>query len=280
MQAIIRPPSEANSFILLAMLGCSNNTCTFCPTYKKRKFAIRNVDEVIKDFEEQYNCEKRVFLADGDAISMPFDDLVKILKHIRKYDVERVSSYITAKSALDKSLDELKQLKDLGLELVYLGLESGSDAVLKDVKKNMTVKEMIDASKLIKKAGIKLSVTVLLGLGGKEKSFLHAKATANALNQMNPEYIGALTLMVVKGTELYEKVKNGEIKELVGYGYLQELYWIIEDLECHSLFRSNHASNYVSIGGKLPEDKEKMLEELKCVLESKGSLKPEMFRGL
>jgi radical SAM superfamily enzyme YgiQ (UPF0313 family) len=283
MQAIIRPPSEANSFILLAMLGCSNNTCTFCPSYKKRKFEFRNVNEVLKEFDNEYHNEERIFIADGDAISISQKDLVELLKYIKDNypNVERVSSYITAKSALGKSLDELKQLKELGLELVYLGLESGDDSVLNDVKKNMTTEDMVKAAKRIKDAGIKLSVTVLLGIGGKEKSKQHAKATAKILNKMQPDYVGALTLMVVPGTEFCEKVKKGEITELVNYEYLQELYFIIEDLELeYCIFRSNHASNYASIGGCLPENKEEMLKQLEEILENKKSLKPEMFRGL
>ncbi|MBU0615981.1 MAG: radical SAM protein [Nanoarchaeota archaeon] len=283
MEAIIRPPSESSSFILLAMLGCSNNTCTFCPSYKQRKFAFRDIYDVIDELDKWYNNERRIFLADGDAVSIRQEDLVVLLQYIKdKYpQVERVSSYITPRTALNKSLAELKELRTLGLELVYLGVETGSDELLKDIKKGVTRKEMIEAGRKIKKSGIKLSVTVLLGLGGKEKSKEHAKATASILNEIQPDYIGALTLMVVKGTEFHDKVKSSEVHELENYEYLQELYWMIEGLELKScIFRSNHASNYASVGGTLPEDKEMMLKQLKEILDNKERLKPEMFRGL
>jgi len=281
MQAVIRPPSEAYSFILLAMLGCSNNTCTFCPSYKSRKFAIRPTEEVIKEFDNNYREEEKVFLADGDAIVIPNKELVKILKHIKQNNVKKISSYITPTTTLNKSLSELKELKENGLDLVYLGVETGSDELLNDIKKNVNAKEMIEAGKKIKASGIKLSVTIILGLAGKIDSKHHAKETAKVLNQIQPDYIGALTLMIAPGTEIHTKLKSGKFKQLSTFEYLQELYWIIEDLELENcIFRSNHASNYFSVGGTLPEDKEKMLEELKTIIENKGRLKPEFLRGL
>ncbi len=284
MQAIIRPPSEAYSFILLAMLGCSNNTCTFCPSYKQRNFSLRSTEEVIKEFDNNYREEEKVFLADGDAVVIPNKDLVKILKHIKKQStVKRISSYITPKTALNKSLEELKELKQAGLDLVYLGVETGDNQLLKDIKKNVTSNEMTKAGKKIREAKIKLSVTIILGLAGKENSLDHAKETASLLNQIQPDYVGALTLMIAPGTVMYTKLKSGEFNQLSTFEYLQELYWIMEDLDLKDcIFRSNHASNYFSVAGTLPEDKKLMLDDLKNILENKNkkNLKPEFLRGL
>jgi len=283
MQAIIRPPSEAYSFILLAMLGCSNNTCTFCPSYKNRKFEIRPTEEVIKEFDNNYNNQEKVFLADGDAVVIPNKELIKILKHIKKREVKRISSYITPKTALNKSLEELKELKENGLDLVYLGVETGDNNLLKDIKKNVTSKQMIEAGKKIKSSGIKLSVTIILGLAGKENSKQHALETAKILNEIGPDYIGALTLMVVPGTEMYDKINKGEMQELTTFEYLEELNLIVENLNLtNCIFRSNHASNYFEVKGTLPEDKSLMLDNLKNILENKDNrnLRPEFLRGL
>jgi len=283
MQAIIRPPSEAYSFILLAMLGCSNNTCTFCPSYKNRKFEIRPTEEVIKEFDNNYNNQEKVFLADGDAVVIPNKELIKILKHINKREVKRISSYITPKTALNKSLEELKELKENGLDLVYLGVETGDNNLLKDIKKNVTSKQMIEAGKKIKSSGIKLSVTIILGLAGKENSKQHALETAKILNEIGPDYIGALTLMVVPGTEMYDKINKGEMQELTTFEYLEELNLIVENLNLtNCIFRSNHASNYFEVKGTLPEDKSLMLDNLKNILENKDNrnLRPEFLRGL
>ena len=279
MHAIIRPPSEAYSFILLAMLGCPHNNCTFCPSYKDRKFKLKPIKEILHEFNQHYRNEKRVFLADGDAISIPQQDLITILKHVKKHNVERISSYITARSALNKSIEQLKQLKDAGLDLVYLGIETGNNSLLKEIKKGVTRVEMIKAANKIKKAGINLSVTILLGIGGKTKSQIHAIDTASILNQIQPDYIGALTVMAVKGTEFHKDISEGKIQQLEIFDYLEELKVIIKNLEVSSIFRSNHASNYLAIGGTLPEDKEHMLSNIEEAKRS-DNLRSESDRAL
>lgn len=283
MDPLIRPPSEANSFLLLTMEGCPHNKCTFCPSYRNRKFRIRPVDEVINDFNNFYSGQERVFLADGDAVRIPVKDLIMLLKVIKQKNSKRISSYITPQSALMSTDEELKYLKKNGLDLVYLGVESGSFEILNDICKGVNPKEMVEAGLKIKKAGMKLSVTIILGLGGKEKSELHTKETAKLLNEIQPDFIGALTLIVAPNTELYDKVKSGEFRELSTFEYIQELYVLINNLKLKDcIFRSNHASNYLPIGGHFPEDKESMLSKIKQVINTANpsNLRSEFFRGL
>lgn len=279
MEPIIRPPSEAYSYLVLAMSGCSHNACTFCPTYKNRTFGLRDIEVVKKEFDAGYRGQKRVFLADGDAMCIPTDRLIELIRHIRNHDVERVSSYATPRSILRKSATELKGLRGSGLDMVYMGVESGSEAVLESVKKGVSRAEIIHAGRKVKSCGIKLSVTIILGLGGRENTVQHALDTATILNEIQPDYIGALTLMVVKGCELYY---NNDFKQLNDFEYLKELLMIIENLDVKSVFRSNHASNYLSVGGDLPDDKEKMIAVLRKFIDGSdiNKLKKEYDRGL
>lgn len=285
--SVFRPPSEAKSQILQATIGCSHNKCTFCITYRDKKFRIKSLKEIKKDIETvlpYYRDTKRIFLADGNALIIPTRDLLKIL-HLIKQDfpkLERIGIYACPQDILKKSLSELKELKSSGLDIVYLGLESGSDDILKNVRKGVSSKRMIEAANRVKEAGIVLSVIFILGLGGKEKSKEHATETAKILSKMDPDYIGALTLMAIKGTEIYDDVKTGRLELLEPRDVFQELEILIEGLNLSDcVFRANHASNYLPVGGTLPEDKQEMLKKIRRILQmDEVSFKPEWLRAL
>lgn len=285
--SIFRPPSEANSLILQATIGCAHNRCTFCGTYRDKSFRIKSFDELKNDVEVAYPYYKdtdRIFLADGNALVITTNELVKILKFL--YDkfpkLTRVGSYACPSDLLKKSQDELKQLRKSGLGIVYIGLESGSDKILKRVRKGALSKHMVQGAKKVKAAGIKLSVIFILGLGGKNDSLEHSEQTAHVLSEMDPDYIGALTLMVVKGTEVYDEVQTGKLELLEPKEIFLELQILITHLRVSQcIFRANHASNYIPIGGTLPDDKQRILKKLDKILASKDiSLKPEWLRAL
>lgn len=287
---VIRPPSEADSLILQVTYGCSHNKCTFCPTYKGTRFQIRPLEDVKKDIDEAARSVwfwRRAFLCDGDPLIIPQQNLVEILEYIRKKmpQIERVGIYGNAKSVLRKSVDELKRLKELGLGIVYLGLESGDPEVLKEVNKWGDPEKMIEAASRIREANILLSVTVLLGLAGnnKEKSLRHARLTAEVLNEMKPNYASALTVMVVPNTPLFEKMEKGEFALPEPFEILEELRELIRHLDLKDcLFTSNHASNYLPLRVKLPEEKETAIKLLDKVISAKDDrlLRPEWMRGL
>ena len=282
---VYRPPSEAYSLIVQATIGCSNNKCTFCSMYKDKKFRIRNTDEVIKELKEANNSYQfeRIFLADGDALMIKTKELSKILAYIQDNipQCHRVGIYGSPKSMLIKSVDELKALKDLGLGIIYTGLESGSNIVLEKVKKGSTVEEMIEACSKAKQAGIPLSVTAISGLGGKELWEEHAKQTGIAFTKIKPEYIGLLTLMLEKGTELYQSYMKGEFEVLTPDEVALETWVMLKNTDAEgTVFRSNHASNYLSLKGTLNRDKEKMCILLQEALKGKVNFKQEAFRAL
>ena len=212
---IYRPPSEANSLILQVTVGCSYNRCTFCHSFREKAFRIKSFQEIKEDIDEvcSYGPIPRVFLADGDALIIPQADLIQILKYLKLKikGLERVGIYANAVDVLKKDVDELKELKALGLGIIYLGLESGNPEVLKRIKKNATVEQMIRAAKRVKEAGILLSVTVLLGIGGVELSHAHAEDTGKVLSEMDPEFVGALSLIIVPGTPIDEELKSGKL---------------------------------------------------------------------
>jgi radical SAM superfamily enzyme YgiQ (UPF0313 family) len=281
---IWRPPSEARSLILQATLGCSNNTCTFCGSYKDKKFKIKSLDQLKADIylvENYYRNASRIFLADGDALVMKTSQLKDTLDFL--YDeflqLERVGVYASPQNLLQKSVEDLNQLKDHGLGIIYLGVETGSDALLTKIKKGVSRSQMIEAASKVVQSGIILSVTIIIGLGGPTLSKEHAKETASILNAINPDYVGALTLMLVEGTELHEEYKRKEFNLLTPAETLQEMYWLIESLECKTVFRSNHASNYVPLGGDIPKDKQELLHQIKLA-QKKSMYKSEYLRGL
>lgn len=265
---VYRPPSEAYSLIIQATIGCSHNKCTFCNMYKDKKFRIRETNEIIEDLKSSRSCYSminRIFLADGNALAMRHDDLRLILSTIRELfpECERIGIYASPMDVLRKSKQKLLELKEAGLGIIYLGLESGSAEILKRVKKGASPKDMISAAKIVRESGIVLSVTLISGLGGKNGWYEHAVESADVLNQMDPDYLGLLTLLIEPGTEMHEKVQSEEFELLSPREILIETSELIKRLTLtNCIFRSNHASNYVALAGTLPLDKVRLLVQL------------------
>lgn len=283
---IFRPPSEADSLILQVTVGCSYNRCTFCGAYQGKRFRIKRFEEIKEDIDEVSAYKiPRVFLADGDALSIPQKGLLRILSHLKAKlnGLERVGVYANAKDILRKSVEELKTLKDLGLGIVYLGLESGDPEVLRRIQKNATVEQLIDAAKRVKESGMLLSVTVILGIGGTEGSRAHAVETGKVLSQMDPDYVGALSLMVVPGTPMEKEIESGKLVLPTPFGLIQELERMIAHCRfTHCFFASNHASNYLPLRIQMPEQKEEALRRIREVLQTRDPelLRPEYLRAL
>lgn len=271
---VYRPPSEARSYILQATIGCSHNACTFCDMFKDKRFRVRSMQEIKEDIEMAKNYYgssiRRVFLADGDALILKNSKLLEILAYLHQNfpKLERIGIYGNPKGIIrTKSVEELKELKKAGLSMVYMGIETGDPQLLQEINKGVTVEEMVEAGRRVKQSGIPLSVTIILGLGGREKIEQNALGSADVINQIDPDYVGALTLLLRKGTPYFEDVMNGKISVSTPYDIFSELRILIQRLELTScVFRSNHASNYLPIGGTLPEDKQKMLYALDTVL--------------
>ena len=283
---LYRPPSEANSLIIQATLGCSHNKCSFCSMYKGKKFTIKPLEQIkeeILEFRKIYTYVQRIFIADGDALIIPMNDLRELLKFIKNIFKEctRVTMYASPKSIRLKTIDELRELKNLGLEMVYMGIESGSEEILKDINKGATRDEIIQAGKKIKESDIKLSATIISGIGGKEKTNLHAKDAGSIISIIKPDYVGVLSLMIEKNTEIEEKVKNGELEILSSFEILKEIKEILKNINTDEkiIFRSNHASNYVSLKGTLPIDKDRLIEDIDWCIEN-SYIKNEKNRSL
>ncbi|WP_288478305.1 radical SAM protein [uncultured Clostridium sp.] len=283
---LYRPPSEANSLIIQATLGCSHNKCSFCSMYKGKKFTIKPLEQIkeeILEFRKIYTYVQKIFIADGDALIIPMNDLRELLKFIKNTFKEctRVTMYASPKSIRLKTIDELREFKNLGLEMVYMGIESGSEEILKDINKGATRDEIIQASKKIKESDIKLSATIISGIGGKEKTNLHAKDTGSIISIIKPNYVGVLSLMIEKNTEIEEKVKNGELEILSSFEILKEIKEILKNINTDEkiIFRSNHASNYVSLKGTLPIDKDRLIEDINWCIEN-SYIKNEKNRSL
>ncbi|MGA3115225.1 MAG: radical SAM protein [Syntrophobacteraceae bacterium] len=283
---IIRPPSEADSLLLQVTLGCSHNKCTFCGAYKDKRFTIK--EDAIIDADIDYASTnlrffRRVFLIDGDALIIPQQRLVRILSRIREKMpwIHRVGIYANAKGILRKTEEELAILRDLGLGVVYFGLESGDAQVLQDVRKGHTPERMIEAGRKIRVAGMKLSVMVILGLAGRERSLEHARATGKALSAIDPNYVGVLTLMITPGTPLAAQVSNGQFELLTSHEMLKELREMLTHTDMtRGLFFANHASNYLPLRVKMPADKEKAIQSLDSALRGEKALRSEWMRGL
>lgn len=283
---MIRPPSEANSILLQVTLGCSHNKCTFCGTFRDKRFDIKKDDIIFEDIEfarKYCRRQNRVFICDGDAMIVPQKRLVRILRQIQKRLpwVERVSVYANTKGVGMKSDDQLKELKELGVHLVYMGLESGDDAILKAVRKGATSEKMIRMGRRVKDAGMKLSLTVLVGLGQKSGSCRHATETGRVLSAIDPDFVGALTLMLIPGTKLNDQYENGEFELLSPEEMLTELGVMISATRLtNGLFHANHASNYLPIRAKLPDEKQKTLDRIQKALDGHIELKHESMRAL
>jgi radical SAM superfamily enzyme YgiQ (UPF0313 family) len=286
---IIRPPSEAESLILQIAVGCSHNACTFCPAYKKKKFRIKTLEEIYRDIDEAAAVcageTRRVFLCDGDPLVIPQQTLLPVLRRIneRFEKLLRIGIYANAGSILKKSPVELKELHEQKLGIVYMGLESGDAVTLERVKKGATVEQMVAAAQKVNDAGIKLSVTVILGLGGAARSEIHARETMHVLNRIKPQHIGALTLMIVEGSPLHKELASGAFTLPEPFALISELRMMLEESQLEKcVFYSNHASNYLPLRVRLPQGKEKALQEIDAVLKNKDlrMLTPEFYRAL
>ncbi len=283
-EPVFRPPSEAFSLIIQATIGCSWNRCTFCGMYKMKKFRVRDLDEVKEDLKmakDVYGNVRRLFLADGNALAADTDFLLEVAGFANSlFDLERISCYATPQDMLEKSRSELKALRKAGIKLLYVGIESGDDVILENIRKGVTSEEIRDACLKAHECGFDLSVTVLTGIGGKERSYENARNTARLLNGISPKYTGVLTYMPVPNTPLYHKIKRGEFLLPNAIENLLELRWMVERLEASTIFRCNHASNYLPLKGTLPDDKDKLLKAIDYAITHPEVLKPEWLRGL
>jgi len=282
----IRPPSEAYSILLQATLGCSHHKCTFCGTYRDKRFGLKDQAILEKDLifaQKHCHRQNRVFIMDGDALIMPMRRWEWLLGEIKERLpwVERVGTYANAKGIALKSDEELVRLRELGLGIVYYGVETGHGQVLKDIKKGSAPEKLIAQGRRVKVAGMKLSVTVLLGVAGTERSLAHARATGELLSALDPHYVGALTLMIVPGTPLGEAAAKGEFELPTTTGMLRELREMVARTELtDGLFFANHASNYLPIRSRLPQDKARTLDLIDQALKGRVRLKPEWLRAL
>lgn len=283
---LYRPPSEARSLIIQATLGCSHNKCTFCSMYKSKQFRPRAFEEIQAELafaRKAYPRVRRIFLADGDALILSMERLVPILEEINKLfpECERVGIYGTSKSIHNKTDEDLKKLYGLGLKIVYMGLESGDDEILESIHKGESADDIVKAGIKLMQSGITLSVTVISGLGGSAKKESHAIRTAEALSKMKPHYIGFLSLMIERGTPLYDLYQNGEFIPLSAEEIVDEMTIFLKTIDSQgSVFRCNHASNYFTLSGTLNQDIPMMLKELEEVKEDLSLLKDERFRRL
>lgn len=286
-QPLFRPPSEAGSLILQATYGCSNNTCLFCGMYKMKKFRIRKFDDFKKDILECAKTvpgAKRIFLADGDALVIKTDTLSKILRllYAKFPKLERVTSYANPKNLLMKSMGELRQLREDGLDILYFGMESGNDEVLSKVIKGTTRPEMLEAGRKALEAGFPLSVTVLLGLGGRNMSEQHIEDTASLCSEMNPTYVSALSLMLGPMEDFFAEQMGPDFQFLSKLELLKEVRQLVDELKTDGcIFRTNHASNYLALKGVLAQDREKLLSTIDTALSNPEQfLRPEFMRAL
>jgi len=281
--AIYRPPSEANSLILQVTVGCSHNRCTFCSMYKDKSFRIKSKEEIFDDIDSYSNdFYTRAFLADGDAMLLPTDLLIEVIRRIRSKmpNVKRVGIYGHANNLKTKSVEELKLLRSEGLNIVYVGIESGSDKILGKINKGISSSEMEKQLLKVSESGIKLSIMIISGLGGKELTYEHAIESAKLVSRVKPKFLSLLTLMLGEGTEFYRAVENNEINLLNPYEILIETKLMIENLELkNTIFRVNHASNYLNLEGVLNKDRKRILEEIDTAIRDENYI-PEYFRRL
>ncbi len=284
---IYRPPSEARSLILQLTVGCARNECTFCNMYKDKKFRIRNLDEVVEDIimaKKHYMFDiERVFLADGDALIVKTKDLLYIIDKIHEIlpTVNRITVYGAPKDVLVKKPEELKLLCESGLDMVYMGAESGSDKVLKAVRKNATQAEIIEAGQKLKFAGLKSSITLISGLGGIKDLEEHAVESAKVISAIKPEYASLLTLLIEPGTQLYDQWKAGEFHPLEGpEAVFREMVLFLQNIDSEgTVFRANHASNYIPLAGTFNRDIPNLLTQIDHAVKNQ-LFRPDAFRQL
>jgi radical SAM superfamily enzyme YgiQ (UPF0313 family) len=282
----IRPPSEADSILLQVTLGCSHNRCTFCGTYGDKRFRIKDDALILSDIRyaaRHMQSQDRLFLMDGDALIIPQPRLMRILERIGEHLpwVKRVGAYANTKSIKKKSQDELTQLREHGLGILYYGVETGDEEIRTAIRKGSTAAMAIEMGRRVREAGIQLSATVLLGIGGRGHSLRHARATGELLTAMDPDFVGALTVMLIPGTPLYEDMMNGRFELPDEAGLLTELREMISHTNLtRGYFFSNHASNYLPVKAKLPSGKQKALALIDAALRGEVGLKPEWMRAL
>jgi len=283
---VIRPPNEADSILLEVTVGCSHNACTFCGAYQLDRFgekSDRAITLALAEAAEHCRGQPRVFLCNGDALALPQSRLVWILASIRERLpwVTSVSSYASAHNVEQKSDEQLAELRALGLRMVHLGLESGDDATLREVRKRGSAAFIVEQARRVRAASIQVFVTVLLGLAGKERSLIHAEATGRALSRMDPPFVGALTLMLVPGTVLFQRWRGGSFEMPGPRGLLEELRVLVEHTTLtRGMFYANHASNYLPIRARFPRDKARTLAEIDAALAGELPLRPEWMRAL
>ena len=286
---IYRPPSEAYSFLLQVTYGCAHNSCKFCGMFKDKKFRVKSEEDVMQDIADArayYSRVGRIFLCDGDALCLATDKLLKILNTLTATfpECERIGIYGYPGDILRKSEDELRSLKEAGLSIVYIGAESGSDMILKQIHKDVTRAEIIEAVQKAERCGLTTSVTFINGLGGREHWREHAVETGTMIGEMGASYVALLTLMLEPGAPLVDDVRSGKFEVLSGEEIVAETLLMLQNMnvpeETPCVFRSNHASNYVSLRGDLPKDKDRMMDQLKNALAHTELLKYEAFRVL
>lgn len=284
---VYRPPGEWKSYLLQVTVGCSHNACTFCGMYKDKRYRVRPLEEIFEDIalaRAAYGDVKRVFLCDGDAVAMDTEELLAVLDRLYETfpSLERVNAYAGPGSTLRKTEEELAALRRAGLVRLYLGVESGSDAVLKFIHKGVGAQQMLQAGQRLVEAGIDLWVTVILGITGEGGDWKeHILSTAKIINEMKPRHLSAMTFAPAKGTPLGDDVLAGRFKVYGPDHILEECRLLIEHLDVDPLhFTSNHASNYLPLKGSLPEDREKFLSLIDQALEGKIRLRKTLNRGI
>lgn len=286
---LFRPPSEADSLILQATIGCSYNRCTFCAMYREKRFRVRKLEELTAEIDwaarELGPDVRKVFLADGDALIAKSSFLLELLERLRAAfpGLSRVSCYASPQALAVRTVEEMRSLKAAGLTLYYLGIESGHDAVLQRLDKGVDAQEMIRVGRKAGDAGVKLSTMILLGAGGRALSLEHARESARVVNAIAPRFVSTLVMTPVEGTPLWDEALQGQVDELDPIELARELREFVAGLQLNSaIFRSNHASNYLALGGSLPKDQARILAELDRVLADprRASFTPEWMRGL
>lgn len=285
--SVYRPPSEAYSLIIQVTIGCAHNKCTFCSMFKEKEFRIRKPEEILEDLNmarRYYPHIEKVFLADGDALVLSNEALLVILNYIRELfpECKRVSVYGSPQDVLRKTPEELVELKENGVGIIYIGGESGSERVLREIEKGATRKELIDAVRKIEDSGIAASVTFISGLAGQSHWQEHAIETGTMISEMQPSYVSLLTLMLDPMAPIYKEVLDGTFQCLSKEQVMEEAELLLENIVVTKpcVFRSNHASNYLSLKGDLPRDKERMLAQIRLAKKNTELLKDERFRML
>ena len=285
--SVYRPPSEAHSLIVQCTLGCSHNKCAFCIMYKDKKFSINPIEQVLGDLAEARSYSRyieKIFLADGDALVLPMDYLLTVLDYIRRYfpECKRVAAYASTKALKGKTDEELRTLCERGLGIVYIGLETGDEELLAKYNKGVTAAETVAQTIRAKEAGIAVSVTAINGMAGSQGNWeRHAIETAKAVSQMKPDYIAFLTLRVYTGTPLHDWIDAGEFKLMEPVELLRETRLFLEHIDAEgSIFRSNHASNYLPLGGTLNQDREQLIATIDAALDGKVRLRRAVELGL